>query len=68
MAQQAERQHTTASRAFPLSSIIRDRRVRAAFERAERDRGGALPLPVAQPSPKTLPNGASRILEAADAQ
>ena len=35
-----------------LSALIRDPRVRAAFERAERDQGGALVLPA--PAPQSL--------------
>jgi hypothetical protein len=50
-----------------LSLLIRDPRVRAAFERAERDQGGALQIPAVQPRPQTLPNGATVVLEIADA-
>lgn len=46
MATQAKRQSIT-----PLSELIRDPFVRAAFRRAERDQGGALQVQSSTPEP-----------------
>lgn len=56
----ADSQHIT----IPLSALIRDPRVRAAFERAERDRGQApLPAPAEPRMPLLLIGGARQSLK-----
>ena len=46
-----------------LSTIIRDPRVRAAFERAEKGQGGALTVPATPPkAPKPNPPAAAAAL------
>lgn len=57
----ANRPHTTNT---PLSSLIRDPAVRAAFERAERDNGQA--FAISTPHSPVLAGGAAQKREAAD--
>lgn len=57
----ANRPHSTNT---PLSSLIRDPAVRAAFERAERDNGQAFAVPT--PRAPVLAGGAAQKREAAN--
>jgi hypothetical protein len=61
---QAIQTPTTSRFIQPLSSLIRDPFVRAAFERAERDHGDDTAMATAEPRPRTDSDRAAALVEA----